>query len=329
VAFTLRRGAGPAGAGDRGAADGSMTLMEHLNELRTRLFRAVLSIALASVVCAFFYDEIVRLLTTPFVDAVEKLAIERDIDAKLTFSDVAGPFTLTLKTSLVAGLVVSSPLWLWQLWAFIVPGLHNTERRWSVIFAAVAGPLFIAGVLLGFFVLPKGLGILLDFTPADVSNFVNLDKYLTFIMRMLLVFGVSFEIPLFVILLNLAGVVSGKALGQHRSWIVLGVFVFAAVATPSTDPISMLFLAVPMTLLFLMSEVVARLIDRRRAKRGGEGDYSAYSDDEASELGADDYDDSDTHSDDTDDTDDYDDGQYDGHYDDGVADPLDDDPDRQ
>jgi sec-independent protein translocase protein TatC len=306
-----------------------MTLMEHLNELRTRLFRAVLSIALASVACAFFYDEIVRLLTTPFVDAVEKLAIERDIDAKLTFSDVAGPFTLTLKTSLVAGLVVSSPLWLWQLWAFIVPGLHNTERRWSVIFAAVAGPLFIAGVLLGFFVLPKGLGILLDFTPADVSNFVNLDKYLTFIMRMLLVFGVSFEIPLFVILLNLAGVVSGKALGQHRSWIVLGVFVFAAVATPSTDPISMLFLAVPMTLLFLMSEVVARLIDRRRAKRGGEGDYSAYSDDEASELGADDYDDSDTHSDDTDDTDDYDDGQYDGHYDDGVADPLDDDPDRQ
>jgi sec-independent protein translocase protein TatC len=329
VAFTLRRGAGPAGAGDRGAADGSMTLMEHLNELRTRLFRAVLSIALASVACAFFYDEIVRLLTTPFVDAVEKLAIERNIDAKLTFSDVAGPFTLTLKTSLVAGLVVSSPLWLWQLWAFIVPGLHNTERRWSVIFAAVAGPLFIAGVLLGFFVLPKGLGILLDFTPADVSNFVNLDKYLTFIMRMLLVFGVSFEIPLFVILLNLAGVVSGKALGQHRSWIVLGVFVFAAVATPSTDPISMLFLAVPMTLLFLMSEVVARLIDRRRAKRGGEGDYSAYSDDEASELGADDYDDSDTYSDDTDDTDDYDDGQYDGHYDDGVADPLDDDPDRQ
>ena len=305
-----------------------MTLMEHLNELRTRLFRAVLSIALASVACAFFYDEIVRLLTTPFVDAVEKLAIERNIDAKLTFSDVAGPFTLTLKTSLVAGLVVSSPLWLWQLWAFIVPGLHNTERRWSVIFAAVAGPLFIAGVLLGFFVLPKGLGILLDFTPADVSNFVNLDKYLTFIMRMLLVFGVSFEIPLFVILLNLAGVVSGKALGQHRSWIVLGVFVFAAVATPSTDPISMLFLAVPMTLLFLMSEVVARLIDRRRAKRGGEGDYSAYSDDEASELGADDYDDTDTYSDDTDDTDDYDDGQYDGHYDDGVADPLDDDPDR-
>ena len=303
-----------------------MTLMEHLNELRTRLFRAVLSIALASVACAFFYDEIVRLLTTPFVDAVEKLAIERDIDAKLTFSDVAGPFTLTLKTSLVAGLVVSSPLWLWQLWAFIVPGLHNTERRWSVIFAAVAGPLFIAGVLLGFFVLPKGLGILLDFTPADVSNFVNLDKYLTFIMRMLLVFGVSFEIPLFVILLNLAGVVSGKALGQHRSWIVLGVFVFAAVATPSTDPISMLFLAVPMTLLFLMSEVVARLIDRRRAKRGGEGDYSAYSDDEVSELGADDYDDTDTYSDDTDD---YDDGQYDGHYDDGVADPLDDDPDRR
>jgi sec-independent protein translocase protein TatC len=342
VAFTLRRGAGPAGAGDRGAADGSMTLMEHLNELRMRLFRAVLAIAVASVVCAFFYDEIVELLTTPFVNAVEKLAAERNIDAKLTFSDMAGPFTLTLKTSLVAGLVVASPIWLWQIWAFVVPGLHSTERRWSVIFASVAGPLFIGGVLLGFFVLPKGLGILLDFTPTDVSNFVNLDKYLTFIMRMLLVFGVSFEIPLFVILLNLAGVVSGKSLGQHRSWIVLGVFVFAAIATPSTDPISMLFLAVPMTVLFLMSEVVARLIDRRRAKRGGEGDYSAYSDDEASEIGADDFDDTDAFPDDTDEySADYDDGEYDGHYDgphddqyddphdDAVVDPLDDDPDRR
>lgn len=262
--------------------DGTMTLVEHLYELRKRLFRAVLAIAVAAIISAFFYDEIVRLLSEPFRNSVEKLAADRDIDAKLIFTDVAGPFTLQLKTALVAGLVLSSPIWLWQIWAFIVPGLHRNERRWSMLFALIAGPLFMSGILLGFYVLPKGLGILLDFTPTDVSNFVGLDTYLTFILRMLLVFGVAFEIPLFVILLNLAGVVSGRSLGAHRAWIILGVFVFAAVATPSTDPISMLFLAIPMTVLFLVSEVIARIVDRRRGRT--EGDYESYDDDEASPL---------------------------------------------
>jgi len=178
--------------------------------------------------------------------------------------------------------VLASPIWLWQLWAFIVPGLHRHERKWSMLFAAVAGPLFMAGVLLGYYVLPKGLDILLGFTPDDVSNYIEFDRYLNFILRMLLVFGVAFEIPLFVVLLNLAGVVSGKALGRHRPWIILGTFVFAAVATPSTDPISMLFLAAPMTLLFLISEVIARTLDRRRA--GSEDSYDQYDDDEASDI---------------------------------------------
>ena len=182
----------------------------------------------------------------------------------------------------MAGLVIASPVWLWQLWAFVVPGLHAHERKWSMLFAAVAGPLFMSGVLLGYYVLPKGIGILLDFTPEDVSNLIEVDRYLTFILRMLLVFGVAFEIPLFVVLLNLAGVVSGKALGRYRPWIILGTFVFAAVATPSTDPISMLFLAAPMTGLFLVSEVIARLIDRRRARR--EPEYDQFDDDEISDL---------------------------------------------
>ncbi len=259
-----------------------MTLLEHLRELRGRLFKAVLAIIAATIVCAFFYDFIIELLRDPFETAVAKLAAERDIDAKLTINDAAGPFILQLKVSLVSGLVLSSPIWLWQLWAFIVPGLHRHERKWSMIFAAVAGPLFMAGVLLGYYVLPKGLDILLSFTPDDVSNYIEFDRYLNFILRMLLVFGVAFEIPLFVVLLNLAGVVSGKSLGRHRPWIILGTFVFAAVATPSTDPISMLFLAAPMTVLFLLSEIVARTLDRRRA--GREDSYDDYDDDEASDL---------------------------------------------
>ena len=115
--------------------------------------------------------------------------------------------------------------------------------------------------------LPKGLEVLIGFTPADLTNLVDFGEYFTFMTRMLLVFGIAFEIPLFVVLLNLAGVVSGKTLGNHRPWIVVGTFVFAAVATPSTDPFSMLMLAVPMTVLFMVSEVIARLVDKRRRAR--------------------------------------------------------------
>jgi sec-independent protein translocase protein TatC len=260
-----------------------MTLIEHLRELRGRLLKSVLAIVAASVVAAFFYETLFELLTDPFNAEVQRLAAERDLNAQLTINDVAGPFVLQLKVSLVSGLVLASPVWLYQLWAFIIPGLHRNERKWTRLFAAVAGPLFIAGVVIGYYVLPKGIGILLDFTPQDVSNLVEVDRYLSFILRMLLVFGVSFEIPLFVILLNLAGAVSGRQLGRHRPWIVIGTFVFAAVATPSTDPISMLFLAVPMTLLFFISEVIARVIDRRRAT-GMEGDYEEWDDESSSPL---------------------------------------------
>ena len=257
-----------------------MTLMEHLRELRTRLFKAVLAIIALSIVCAFFYTEIFDLLTEPFRSEVDRLAEEQGLDATLTFTDVTGPFIIQLKISLVSGIVLASPVWLWQLWAFIVPGLHRNERRMSMLFAAIAGPLFISGVAIGYYVLPKGLGILLGFTPGDVANLVEVNNYLNFILRMLLVFGIAFEIPVFVVLLNLAGIVRGKALGKARPWIVLGTFVFAAVATPSTDPISMLFLAAPMTVLFLISEVIARILDRRRHV----DDFDQYDDDEASDL---------------------------------------------
>jgi sec-independent protein translocase protein TatC len=266
------------------APDGSMPLLEHLRELRQRLFVSVVAIVVASIVAGFFYDQLLALLQNPFEDSVRPLAEEENIDASLTINTVSGPFTLLLKVSLVTGVVAASPIWLYQLWAFIVPGLHSNERRWSMVFGAVAGPLFITGVLIGYYVLPKGINILISFTPAEVSNLVELSGYLSFVLRMLLVFGVAFEIPLFVVLLNLAGVVSGRQLGEHRPWIIVGTFVFAAIATPSTDPISMLFLALPMTMLFFISEVIARLVDRRRRSRNPEGGYEAWDDDEVSPI---------------------------------------------
>jgi sec-independent protein translocase protein TatC len=281
VAFSLRRGRKAVDAPV--PQDGTMTLIEHLRELRNRVIKAVLAILAATIVSFFFYDQLFDLLTRPFTTTIDDIAEEENLNASLTLTKVSDPFTLQLKTCLVAGIVIASPFWLFQIWAFIVPGLHPRERRWTRIFAAIAGPLFMLGVAVGYYVLPKGLSILLSFTPADVSNLIEVSSYFSFILRMLLVFGVSFEIPMFVVLLNLAGVVSGRALGRARAWIVLGTFIFAAVATPSTDPISMLFLALPMTVLFLLSEGIARIIDRRR----GVHDFDAWDDDEQSELAVD------------------------------------------
>jgi sec-independent protein translocase protein TatC len=219
------------------------------------------------------------LIFEPYRVAVSQLPPE--VRTTPTIGGIGGPLLLQLKLSGVTAVIATSPYWLFQIWAFIVPGLHPQEKKWTRLFAAVAGPLFLVGVAVGYYVLPKGLKVLIGFTPVDLTNLVEFGDYFSFITRMLLVFGVAFEIPLFVLLLNLAGVISGRALGQYRPWIVVGTFVFAAVATPSTDPFSMLFLAVPMTLLFLISEVIARVVDRRR----GRHTLEALDDDEVSEVG--------------------------------------------
>ena len=256
-----------------------MTLVEHLRELRNRVFKGVLAVVIASVASWFFYSELLDILTGPYRAATS--LTDSQIDQKLVQDSVAGPFILQMKICGLAGLVLASPVWLYQAWAFVMPGLHKHERKWTLIFAAVAGPLFMAGVALGYWVLPRGIEMLLSFTGPDIANYVNVLGYLSFVIRMLIAFGVAFEIPLFVILLNLAGVITAEQLAHYRRWIVLVAFIFAAVATPSADPFSMLALAFPMTLLFLMAEVVAHLVDRRRARRTG---YAGLSDDESSTL---------------------------------------------
>ncbi len=245
--------------------DGRMPLGDHLREFRGRLVRSVLVLVVVFIVSLFFYDQLLKLVMNPYNDARE--ALGESVETKPYVSGATGPLMLQLKLCGVASLIVSSPFWLYQLWAFLVPGLRKQEKKWTRIFAAVAGPLFFAGVFTCYYVLPKGLEVLISLTPDSMENLVEFGEYFSFLSRMLLVFGVSFEIPLFVVMLSLAGVVSGATLGRIRPWLIVGTFVFAAVATPSTDPISMLFLAIPMTLLFVVAEVVARLIDKLRAKR--------------------------------------------------------------
>jgi len=255
-----------------------MSLGDHFRELRARVMRASLYLVVGTIVALFFYDTLFDLIFEPYNSAREMLGKKAVTEAVIT--GVGTPLLLQLKLCGMAGIVATSPLWLYEMWAFVVPGLHRHERVWSRIFALTAGPLFIAGVAVGYYVLPKGIAALIGFTPGGLTQLTEFGEFFSFVTRMLLVFGVAFEIPLFVVLLNLAGVVSGKALGRHRPWIIVGTFVFAAVATPSTDPFSMMMLAIPMLLLIFVSEIIARLVDRRRLRAS----KVQWDDDDASPL---------------------------------------------
>lgn len=257
---------------------GRMALADHLRELRARVLRVTVILLVAIVVAFFFYDQLFSLILHPYNEA--RRMLNHRVVTKPVINGVTDPFMIQLKICGVAAFIGTSPYWLYQIWAFILPGLHPRERRWTRIFVAAAGPLFAIGVAIGYFVLPKGLQVLIGFTPVNLTNLVPFTSYFSFMVRMLLVFGLAFEIPLFVVLLNLAGVLSGATLAKYRSWIIVGVFVFAAVATPSTDPFSMTMLAVPMTLLFLASEMIARVSDRRRGR--GVPSYGLIDDEEQS-----------------------------------------------
>lgn len=260
--------------------DGKMALGDHFRELRARLLRSLLAVVVCVIGAFFFYEQLLDLVLGPYNDAVARLP--DGTRTEVYVSGIAGGLMLQLKLCGVAGLVASSPVWLYQIWAFILPGLHRHEKKWTMVFVAIAGPLFMVGVATSYYVLPTAIKVLIGFTPDGTQNLNTFDSFFSFITRMLLVFGVAFEIPLFVVLLNLAGVVTGAQLGRYRAWIILGTFVFAAVATPSTDPFAMTFLAVPMVILFAISEVIARLVDRARARRGAQ--VPVLRDDEASPL---------------------------------------------
>ncbi len=247
--------------------DGRMALSDHLRELRARILKVALILLAGLLVSLLFFQQVYDIVYGPLQDARDNLPEDSGLD---TTQGPAGGLMLYLKLCGFASVVATSPLWLYQLWAFIVPGLHAREKKWTRVFAAIAGPLFLAGVALGYLTLAKGLEILIGLNPPGLTNLVEFNEYLQFFSRTLLVFGISFEIPLFVVLLNLAGVISGKALAAYRPWIIVGTFVFAAIATPSADPFTMTIMAMPMVVLFLVSEVIARYNDKRRAKRRAE-----------------------------------------------------------
>lgn len=266
-----------------------MPLGDHLRELRNRLAKAMLAIVIVTVVAAFFYNDIINFLTKPVLDSVgceqafgELARSKADSHpcAQITINGLLAPFTLALQVSLMAGVVIASPVWLYQLWAFVAPGLHRNEKKYAYAFVATGVPLFFGGAFFAYKVLPTTAKVLLQFTPHSVSNLLPLDDLLQLVTRMVIVFGLSFELPLLLVMLNLTGIVTGKRmLGWWRA-MILGITVFAAVATPSTDPLSMLALAGPIWVLYFGAVLFSLLNDRRRRRRDAEGP----GDDEASDL---------------------------------------------
>ncbi len=266
-----------------------MPLADHLRELRNRLAKAMLAIVVVTIVAAFFYNDIINFLTRPILDSIgcpetfEQLARSsgKHQCAEITINGLLAPFTLALQVSLMAGVVAASPIWLYQLWAFVAPGLHRHEKKYAYAFVFTGAPLFFGGAFFAYRVLPTTAKVLIDFTPnGSIRNFLPLDDLLQLVTRMVVVFGLSFELPLLLIMLNLTGILTGRRmLGWWRA-MILGITVFAAVATPSTDPLSMLALAGPIWVLYFGAVGFSLLNDRRKRRREEAGP----SDDEASEL---------------------------------------------
>ena len=262
-----------------------MPLTHHLRELRNRLFKSALAILAGMVVGWIYYPQIFAWISAPFTSIIAEAKADGH-DITLALTGVADPFVLQIQLSAVTGVVLAAPIWLYQLWRFVTPGMHGHERRWAIGFAAAATPLFAAGVALAYVVLPYGLQVLFGFTPDGVENIVSVDKYLSFFIRTVLIFGVGFLVPLLLVLLNFAGVLAGGKLVGWWRWIILSVLLFSAVATPTGDPINLLLLAVPILILVVIAVGICLLNDRRRARRDRRDgyDYSSLSDDEASPL---------------------------------------------
>lgn len=279
---------------DPGSVDGTMSLMEHLYELRRRLFFAVLGLLAGTIVgFIWFTVGIPSLHIRPLGELLLAPYCAVPVPPRVPLGPVGegcqllatSPFSalqVRLKAAFLAGAVVSSPVWLLQLWGFVTPALMAKERRYTRIFVSAAAVLLATGAVLAYFVLFRGLKVLLGFGGNVTASALSPDSYFGFLVGVMLIFGVSFLLPLLLVMLNFIGVLSGKRLKKSRRFSMFGLVVFAGLTVPGNDPITMLALAVSLCVLFELAVQVSSIHDRRKGKRLAAEGFANLSDDEAS-----------------------------------------------
>ena len=266
-----------------------MPLMDHIRELRNRVVKMALALGAGMIVGFIFFTPVWKVIDRPLCAAVirghtgcntlgvNQLALDGPLD----------PFYLHVKVALIVGVILSSPVWLYQLWAFVAPGLYTREKRWSYIFLGTAVPLFLIGVTLAYWSLGRSMHYLLGLTPDGVANLIQVDQYMSFVMAMLLAFGLAFELPLLIVMLNLAGILTHERFRKWRRVMIFGVFLIAGMANPSPDPITMLILGGGCAALVEVAEFIVWSNDRRRARLHPDP-YADLADDQLSPIELDD-----------------------------------------
>jgi sec-independent protein translocase protein TatC len=236
-----------------------MPLRAHLVELRRRLFLAALGVVVGAVIGWFLYDPVFAALQQPLV----RVAEERDTLIALNFSGIATSFDMRVKVSVFLGVILSSPWWLYQFWAFVTPGLNHKERVYTFGFLGVAVPLFLAGAFVAWWALPNAVKLLTEFTPTGATNLIDAQTYLGFVMRLMLAFGLAFLLPVVMVALNFAGIGTAATWRKAWRWAVMVAFIFAAIMTPTPDAVTMLAVALPICGLYFVALGVCVLHDRR------------------------------------------------------------------
>ena len=260
-----------------------MTLVEHLIELRARMVKSAAALVVTTVAAFIFFEPIMDFLTRPYCDLPANLRFGGSDDCQLYATGILDQFVIRMRVALMTGAVLSAPVWLWQLWQFVTPGLHPRERRWAVPFVACSVVLFAAGGVFAYFTLANGLEFLLGIGGEGITSILTVDKYLSFVSLMLLAFGVSFEFPLLMVFLNIVGVTPTAKLRHWRRGMFFGLAVFAAVITPSQDPFTFLGMWLPLCLSYEAVILFGRIRDRIRRGRDTESTDN-WDDDELSPI---------------------------------------------
>jgi sec-independent protein translocase protein TatC len=269
----------------RANPEGRMPLFDHLRELRNRIVKMALALIAGMIVGFIFFDQAWRVIERPLcrttVDGHSGCATPGV--NQLILNSPLDPFYLRVKVAFIVGVILSSPVWLYQLWAFIAPGLYSREKRWGRVFLGTAVPLFLIGNVLAYLSLGRSMHYLLGLTPSGVGNYIQVDLYMSFVMTMMLAFGIAFLLPLIIIMLNLAGILTHARFRKWRRVMIFGVFLIAGMANPSPDPITMLILGGACAALVEVAEFIVWRNDRRRARLHPDP-YAGLADDELSPL---------------------------------------------